>query len=198
MNKNRLEAFSDGVFAIVITLLVLDIHLPEKEITSNQTLLAAIQTITPNLLTFVFTFLVVAIFWVAHHRIFNLVKQVDAFLLYGNIFYLLTVAIIPFPASLLAKHPGLTGSIIIYSSILGLVGLQHFLLLGHIRQRPDLQNASFTRQTFQRAIRVGSVGPCCYAIAILTSFISPYISFVFILVPLIFYIGFASALYARR
>lgn len=198
MNKSRLEAFSDGVFAIVITLLVLNIHLPEKEITSNQALLEVIRTIAPNLLTFVFTFLIVAIFWVAHHRIFDLVKQVDAFLLYGNIFYLLTVVIIPFPASLLAKHPNLTGSIIIYSCVLGLIGLQHFILLGHIRQRPDLQHASFTRQTYHRAIRVGLVGPCCYAMAALTSFISPYVSFIFILAPLIFYIGFASTLYTRR
>ncbi len=197
MEKHRLEAFSDGVFAIVITLLVLDIHLPETELSTNRALLAMIWSITPSILTFVFTFLVVGIFWVAHHRIFDLVRKVDAFLLFGNIFYLLAVAIIPFPAALLAKHPDLASSVIIYSAVLGLIGTGHFVFLNHISQRPALQHTSFNQQVYKRARRVGLVGPCCYAAAILVSLLSPLLSFAFIGAPLVFYIGFASKMYVK-
>jgi len=105
MNKARLEAFSDGVFSISITLLVLDIKVPNFDSLGNEQLNRALVQALPNILTFVFTFLVVGIFWIAHHRIFTLVKAVNSSLLWINIFYLMLAAIIPFPASILAKHP---------------------------------------------------------------------------------------------
>lgn len=100
MTKIRLEAFSDGVFAIVITLLVLDIKTPQTDVTSNQELNALLKQAIPNFLTFVFTFLVVSVFWVAHHRIFNFIKAIGNYLLWVNVFYLMIVAIIPFSASI--------------------------------------------------------------------------------------------------
>lgn len=197
MSKHRLEAFSDGVFAIVITLLVLDIHLPPTNVTTDRAMLNLIWSITPTILTYVFTFLVVGIFWVAHHRIFNLVQKVDAFLLYGNIFYLMTVVLIPFPASLLARHPNLSSAIIIYSSLLGFIGLQHLLFVDHIHRHAPLQHSIYSKQLYQKANRIGLVGPCCYLSACLTSLLSPTLSFIFILIPLVYYIGFASRAYTR-
>jgi len=197
MNKNRLEAFSDGVFAIVITLLVLDIHLPNAEAASNHELLEMIRSILPSILTYIFTFLVVGIFWVAHHRIFNMVGEVDSFLLFGNIFYLMTVVLIPFPAALLAKHPHLASSIIIYSSLLGAIGIQHLIFVDYIHRHSTLQHSIYTQRLYAQANRIGLVGPCCYAIACITSLIHPYASFVFILTPLVFYIGFASKFYRK-
>ncbi len=194
MTKTRTEAFSDGVFAIVITLLVLDIRLPQGEVRSNRDLLHLLQLALPNILTFIFSFLVVGVFWVAHHRIFDMIKQVNHYLLWSNIIYLMTIAIIPFPASVLAHHPFYTTSVIFYSSILFLCGLQHFFILRYAFYHQELKLAYFTREVYERALRTASIGPLCYLLAIASGFVSPIFSFCFILAALTFYIFLAPLL----
>jgi uncharacterized membrane protein len=97
MNKSRLEAFSDGVFAIVITLLILDIHAPPTSSLSIHDL----RQLLPHVATFVLSFIIVGVYWVAHHHMLHFVRQVDRTLLWLNLFLLLCVVFIPFPASLL-------------------------------------------------------------------------------------------------
>ena len=97
MNKSRLEAFSDGVFAIVITLLVLDIHVPTTTNISIQTL----RPLLPHVASFILSFIIVGVYWVAHHHMLHFIKQVDRKLLWLNLLLLLCVVFIPFPTSLL-------------------------------------------------------------------------------------------------
>jgi uncharacterized membrane protein len=97
MNKSRLEAFSDGVFAIVITLLILDIHAPSTSNVSLQDL----RPLLPRIAVFVLSFIIVGVYWVAHHHMLHFVRQVDRTLLWLNLLLLLCVVFIPFPASLL-------------------------------------------------------------------------------------------------
>ena len=97
MNKGRLEAFRDGVFAIVITLLVLDIHLPAATNLSLQSL----RPLAPHIASFVLSFIIVGVYWVAHHHMLHFIRQVDRKLLWLNLLLLLCVVFIPFPASLL-------------------------------------------------------------------------------------------------
>jgi uncharacterized membrane protein len=102
MNKGRLEAFSDGVFAIVITLLVLDIHVPTTTNISIQTL----RPLLPHIASFILSFIIVGVYWVAHHHMLHFIKQVDRKLLWLNLLLLLCVVFIPFPTSLLATGYG--------------------------------------------------------------------------------------------
>ncbi len=104
MNKNRLEAFSDGVFAIAITLLVLNVKVPNKQNITNAELNNILAASTNQLLSFGFSFLIIGVFWVAHHRIFSFAKVVDTTLIWLNIIYLMFIATIPFPASILADN----------------------------------------------------------------------------------------------
>src|SRR5215469_4861142 len=97
MNKSRLEAFSDGVFAIVITLLILDIHAPSTASLSVHDL----RPLLPHIATFVLSFIIVGVYWVAHHHMLHFIRQVDRNLLWLNLLLLLCVVFIPFPASLL-------------------------------------------------------------------------------------------------
>lgn len=198
MTKNRLEAFSDGVFSIAITLLVLNIKLPETEAASDKQLLSQLNLALPNIVTFIFSFLVVGVFWVAHHRIFAFIKHVDHYLLWSNIFYLMTIAIIPFPASVLARHPFFSASIIFYSCILFLCASQHFFFLRYIYRNEHLREGSFTNATYKRALKTASIGPGCYLLAIIFSFVHPLISFCFILAALIFYIFLAQLIIAKH
>src|SRR4029453_6516358 len=96
MNKARLEAFSDGVFAIVITLLILNIHVPD-----GRTLtLRSLWPLVPPVATFVLSFIIVGVYWIAHHHMLHFVTEVNRRLLWLNLLLLLSVVFIPFPPSL--------------------------------------------------------------------------------------------------
>lgn len=188
MTNNRLEAFSDGVFAISITLLVLNIHIPGAEVKTNAQLLQALKEDWPNILTYVFSFLVIGVFWVAHQRIFSFIRQLNHFLLWANVFYLLTVAMMPFPAATLAMHPLFPSAIVLYCGVLFLCASQHFLLLYYIHRHAEYREPAYTAAEYRRHMAISTVGPACYLGGALFSGVSPLISFCFIVGALIFYI----------
>src|SRR5262245_32287223 len=97
MNKTRIEAFSDGVFAIVITLLILNVRVPDGRTLTFQSL----RPLVPPLATFVLSFIMVGVYWIAHHHMLHFVKEVNRRLLWLNLLVLLCVVFIPFPTSLL-------------------------------------------------------------------------------------------------
>lgn len=188
MTKNRLEAFSDGVFSISITLLVLSIRVPGKEVETNRQLIRALKDSWPNVVTFVFSFLVVGVFWVAHHRIFAYIKKVNHFILWANIFYLMMIALIPFPVAILAQHPFFPSAIILYCFVLFLCGSHHFIFLLYINRNRAYMEGTVTSAEFRKVLGVAAVGPVCYLAGGVFSLVSPAISFGFILAALLFYI----------
>lgn len=192
MNKVRLENFSDGVFAIAVTLLVLGIKIPDSKTLDNHQLIQALSRSIPQLLTFGFSFMVIGVFWVAHHRIFSVTKLVDSQLLWLNVFYLMFVAIMPYPAALLAENPFLSTSILVYCSTLFVIGLMHFLLLRHIYKTPNIKNEEFTEDVYRSYLQTGVTGPTIYILAGALSFVNPYISFFLIISSLVFYIFFSG------
>jgi uncharacterized membrane protein len=117
MSKQRLEAFSDGVFAIVITLLILDVHLPSQGALSWTALAQAL----PNVLAFILSFVLVGTYWIAHHMMWGFVGRVDRYLLWLNLALLLTVVFIPFPAALLGAHFSDAIAVTLYGLALALV-----------------------------------------------------------------------------
>lgn len=101
----RIEAFSDGVYAIAITLLVLDIKVP-RELPESVRLGDALLHQWPAYLAFVTSFATIGIMWINHHRLFNLIKRADQVLLVLNSLLLLGVTFVPFPTALLAEYLG--------------------------------------------------------------------------------------------
>ena len=100
MSKHRLESFSDGVFAIVITLLILNVHLDhQRELTLN-----VLGGLTPDIVAFVLSFIIVGVYWVSHHNMLHMIKMVDRRLLWLNLLLLLAIVFIPFPAGLLGQQ----------------------------------------------------------------------------------------------
>jgi uncharacterized membrane protein len=103
--NSRLEAFSDGVFAIALTLLVLDIKVPSSDgINSTQDLWRALGHLGPSLFAFVLSFTIILITWVNHHGMFKLVSGSSAAFVYANGFMLLTVVLFPVPTALLGTY----------------------------------------------------------------------------------------------
>jgi len=130
----RLEAFCDGVFAIAITLLVIDIKIPSTtEIRNTSDLWLAIKHTIPSVLAFLLSFAVILITWVNHHNNLRLINKSNISFLYANGFLLLTVAFIPFPTSLLGEYlftEEASPPVILYNGVLALQALGWILICG--------------------------------------------------------------------
>jgi uncharacterized membrane protein len=100
----RVLALSDGVFAVVITLLVPEIHVPE--LTQGHSLTEALREVRPSFNAFVVTFILTGMYWVGHRDLFALIRRTDRGLVWLNILYLLPVCLLPFGASLLGPYGG--------------------------------------------------------------------------------------------
>lgn len=103
--NSRLEAFCDGVFAIALTLLIIDIKVPStREINSTAEFWLALKHIAPSIFAFVLSFTIILITWVNHHASLKLINNSSPSFIYANGFLLLTVVFIPFPTSLLGEY----------------------------------------------------------------------------------------------
>ena len=104
MRTSRLEAFSDGVFAIAITLLILDLHVPPLRSTPQGELGGHLLELWPSYASYVVSFLVIGIIWVNHSAMFHHIERVDRPLLFLNLLLLLFVVAIPFPTAMMAEY----------------------------------------------------------------------------------------------
>jgi uncharacterized membrane protein len=134
MTKHRLEAFADGVFAIVITLLILDVRLPVDKPLTLETL----WSVVPHALAFVLSFVIVGLYWVAHHQMLHFIRQVDRQLLWLNLVLLLTIVFIPFPAALLGQHLDSQLAVTLYGANLALVNAAGTAMWLYAMSQPDL------------------------------------------------------------
>src|SRR5215469_12859391 len=114
LDKGRLEAFSDGVFAIAITLLILELHLPpfHPPITASQQV-HDLTIIWPQYLVYFVTFATIGIMWLNHHALFKNVRRVTHGLVLANLLLLSLISFLPFPTEVLARY-GLTNVAIVY------------------------------------------------------------------------------------
>lgn len=152
----RLGAFSDGVFAIAITLLALEIRFPEMEadVVAQQfpSLLAAAL---PSILAFVFSFAFIGVYWVTHHRTFLFIERGDTRLLWLNLLFLLFIAFLPVPSALVMRYPQQPVVMTFYLGCIVFVSLSQLLLWRYASHRHRLVGASldtrFIRHLNQRA-----------------------------------------------
>jgi uncharacterized membrane protein len=128
----RLETFCDGVFAIAMTLLIIDIKIPPTApITSTSEFWVALNHITPSILAFLLSFTVIFITWVNHHSSLRSISKTSTPFIYANGFLLLTVVFVPFPTSLLGEYlfkDHSTPAIVLYEGTLALQALSWILL----------------------------------------------------------------------
>jgi len=127
LGLERLIFFSDAVFAIAITLLALEIRLPETDrLLDNAQLSAQLAGMWHEYLAYVISFLVIGTFWMAHHRKYRYIKRYDDRLMFLNLFLLMVIAFIPFPSSIISKYPDRSATVF-YALTMATAG---FLLAG--------------------------------------------------------------------
>jgi uncharacterized membrane protein len=135
----RLTSFSDGVFAIAVTLLVFNLkvpHIPANLV--HQQLPSVILGMLPNFSTYVISFLLVAIYWTFHHRMMNLVVRIDTPFLWMNIYYLLVISFIPFPSALFGSYSHETFSFVFYVCCMVTVNLLSMTMLAYASYKSRL------------------------------------------------------------
>jgi uncharacterized membrane protein len=129
---SRLTSFSDGVFAIAVTLLVFNLKVPQMPADDVHTLLAdKVLAMVPNFTTYILSFLLIAVYWTFHHRLLNMVAKMDNLFLWMNIWFLLLVSFIPFPAALYGSYPHEIFSFVFYLISMILVNIISMLMLGY-------------------------------------------------------------------
>ena len=183
LSTARLQAFSDGVFAVAITLLVLNLQVPQ--ITSVSELVPRLGELWPKLLSYTLSFVLVGIYWVAHHNTFHYIQRSDRNLLWLNILLLMCIVFLPFPTALLGQYPEQRVSIIIYAGTLVITGLVLQLLWWYATSGRRLVDSNIDPRLVQWATRRNLTAPLLYLLAIgISVFSVPSSLVLFILVPL--------------
>jgi uncharacterized membrane protein len=171
----RVEAFSDGVIAIAVTLLILEIKVPRVAEISSAGLLAELLSLWPSFLAFVTSFGMILVMWVNHHRIFRLVRTTDYPFLYWNGFLLMTITFVPFPTALLAEHlagPGATVATAFYAGTSVVMALAFIGVWRHLRKHPYLLLAAADPDEIARISRQYRFGPLFYLVAFGLAFVN--------------------------
>jgi uncharacterized membrane protein len=193
---NRLEAFSDGVFAVAITLLVLNIRIPgidatPEKLLNDQALWPALLGQLPTMIAFVTSFATIGIMWINHHRLFNHIKRTDTGLMLFNLLLLLVIVFIPFPTALLAQqyavHPEMHAAALLYSGTNVLLAICFNLLWRYA----SYHNRLLSKDADTRAVKAISgqyvFGPFLYLIAFGLAFYSTQASLIFCLLLALFF-----------
>ena len=186
MDKSRLEAFSDGVFSIVMTLLVLDIKLPVLvEPVTDAELWRGVQYTLPHVYIFMATFAVLSVAWTNHHFLFHgFAKVVDRWLNLINLLYLMVIVFVPFSAAFLGAHPDHEIPAVLYGLNLLAVILLSWVMLSYISRTQNVDHVS--ERTFKQARFRGFLSIASYLLGIISAFVLPELSVFFFIFPVVF------------
>lgn len=187
MSTSRTEAFSDGIFAIAATLLVLELKVPHVE--AGQ-LLGALLEGWPSYATYAVSFLTIGIIWVNHHTIMDRVRRVDRPLLFLNLVFLMLVAAIPFPTALLADYLGEGGddrlAAAIYGGMMWAMGLAICAIWAYV-VRSNILHEGVDRDLARRSLRTFAAGIPAYPLGIVVSTLSAELGLVVYAIIALFY-----------
>ena len=175
---SRIEAFSDGVFAIVITLLAFQFKIPK--FTADSSLFQnsrELLAILPNFIAFIFSFLFVAVFWITHHQLYHSIKEADEKLLWYNVHVLFWITLIPFPISMVGDHPLLRISAISLGIVLLMCSLAAYLVRNYTYFRAHLVDKTLSADSVKDGMRKNIMAIILNIIAIGASLISVYIAY---------------------
>lgn len=184
LSKNRMEAFSDGVIAIIITIMAFDLKVQDlPAIFSETDVWQALWGTWPKVLAYLLSFAVVAIFWLNHHALFDQIPQVDSRLVWFNMLLLFTLSLIPMPTHFLARQPFLPQAGMFYGGIMALNVLSFLLMRRYVEVvKKMLPYKRAIHQSNQWALML-------YLVSMPLAFLSVYFSFaIFLGIPLWYFL----------
>jgi uncharacterized membrane protein len=173
----RIEAFSDGVFAIAITLLIIEVHVPARE--HAETLGHELLRIWPSYLGYLTSFLTIGVMWINHHYVFELIDRVDRTMLLLNTLLLMLIAFVPFPTAVLAQFietGGARAAAVLYGATLTLTALTYFAWWRYASAGRRLIAEQVPDEAIDDITRAYTPGAVLYGGAALVAFVQPWVS----------------------
>ena len=180
MNKGRLEAFSDGVIAIILTIMVLELHMPQGEGWS------ALRELAPTFLSYVLSFIFIGIYWSNHHHLWQVATRVNGSVLWANLHLLFWLSLVPFVTGWMGQNNFPSLPVALYGVVLWMSGLAYYILtrtLVTLHGRDSLLSTALGNNAKETASLVA------YGLAVLLSFVNSAFSLaIYVLVALIWLI----------
>jgi uncharacterized membrane protein len=184
LQLERIVFFSDAVFAIAITLLVIEIKVPHLEHTATEREFAfAVLRLIPSFVGYFFSFLVIGAYWIGHHKIYGHIVDWDYGLVWRNVFFLMAIAFMPFATAFFSEYTMRRVPIVLYASVFTLAGVMEIVLWRYAVRKgltdPGVDRAELDHLTWRM-----SVLPLAGVAAILIGLIKPiFAGFAFALIP---------------
>ena len=157
LSKHRVEALTDGIFAVAMTLLVIELKVPERAGMELSRLAQAIADLIPTFSAWIISFFVLGIFWFSHHRLFHHLRAVDATLVWLNVLYLSFVSLMPFCSALAGRFPEVLFSQVFYSANMILLAAMGLAKSRYVFRHSELWSSPVTLG-FYRAARFRTSG----------------------------------------
>ena len=167
MVKNRLEAFSDGVLAIIITIMVLELKAPD------DASLQALKTLLPVFLSYVLSFIYVGIYWNNHHHMFHTVRTVNASILWANLHLLFWLSLFPFATAWMGENHAASAPTAVYGFVLLMAAIAYYILQSLIIAQQG--SGSLLALAVARDWK-GKLSPAIYLAGISLAYVHPWIS----------------------
>jgi uncharacterized membrane protein len=174
MEKSRIAALVDGIFAVAMTLLVLDLKLPEGlKMSSDAEVWRQLLELTGRFSTYTLSFIVLGTFWIGHHSLFHFVRKVNRGLLWLNLLFLLFITLLPFSTNILSGHTNLQIPIVVYGINLLLISSVSLLQLGYLAHHAELSHDQLTPSWIANIRRRTSIPVVIVVASIAISFYKP-------------------------
>ena len=190
LSTSRIEAFSDGVIAIALTLLVLELKVPM--LVAGETAAQVWHTLSqlgPEFISFVLSFFVICIFWVNHHQFFHTLEKATRKLLWLNNLLLFWICFIPFPTAFLGRYPTNVVAVIVYGSVLCAAAISFSVMTHYAMFRGNLMERHVDKKERKSAQHRSYWGILLYGLSVVLAPLSVFISLaIFCIVPLIYFV----------
>lgn len=179
MPKNRMEAFSDGVLAIIITIMVLELHMPDGATFD------AIKSIIPTFIAYILSYLYVGIYWNNHHHLVSTLSKVSGKILWFNLHWLFWMSLLPMTTKWLGAYPFRTAPTFVYGFILFMCAISYYLL--QIEVLKQHKKYSKLKQIFGRDLK-GKISIILYLTITICALFLPILSYVLLFVPTLLWV----------
>ncbi len=186
-SPDRVSALTDGVFAIVLTILVLEIAVPEN--LSEASLRQVLEELRPTIVAWVISFLITAMYWVSHRDLFLRVRAVNHNLVWLNLLFLLPVGLIPFASSVLGKYPDDATAVHLFGFVMIVASIMRIVLYAYVVRRPTLLRTQRAPERIGLGVAIAAAPILVYALAMVLADTSTRASVIlYFAVPILYFL----------
>jgi uncharacterized membrane protein len=187
---NRVDALTDGVFAIACTLLVIDLKIPDiPEQHTQAQVIDSLMKVAPSFVAFTISFFTILIYWINHDGLSKAITHFNHRLSWLNILLLFFIVLVPFPTRFIAEYPREFVAVEFYGLTMFLLGVTANLMFWYMAFKVDLLDHRITKATRRSVMKKFLFGPSLYLFSVIAGFFNIYISLaIYVVVPIIFFI----------